>query len=219
VSDDLTNDAADSHPLLQLLLAASEGRYPAVDGGVTLVPPLNDGMQAIVSFTGHVVLATAAPSAELGNLRLDGFGDALQPAILQYLAGPGWRVGGLDVTLTRNGLGGESSLKERHDLVGHPRVQHARSLCHNVRVLADDRGLVTLAAGLAGRLELSVKVIPSLQGTGAGRQLINQALHLVPSDQPVFAAVAPGNARSLRAFLSQGFMPIGSEIIMQKELK
>jgi hypothetical protein len=31
----------------------------------------------------------------------------------------------------------------------------------------------------------------------------------------VFAAVAPGNARSLRAFLSEGFVPVGSEVIVQ----
>jgi hypothetical protein len=29
----------------------------------------------------------------------------------------------------------------------------------------------------------------------------------------VFAAVAPGNARSLRAFLAEGFVPLGSEVI------
>lgn len=38
---------------------------------------------------------------------------------------------------------------------------------------------------------------------------------LVPAGEPVFAAVAPGNARSLRTFLATGFVPIGSEVILR----
>ena len=40
------------------------------------------------------------------------------------------------------------------------------------------------------------------------------ALSLVPAGEPVFAAVSPGNARSLRAFLAVGFYPIrhGGEV-------
>jgi hypothetical protein len=30
----------------------------------------------------------------------------------------------------------------------------------------------------------------------------------------VFAAVSPGNARSLRSFLAAGFVPIGGEVII-----
>jgi hypothetical protein len=40
-------------------------------------------------------------------------------------------------------------------------------------------------------------------------------LRLVPAGEPVFAAVAPGNACSLRAFLAAGFTPVGSEVIIQ----
>jgi hypothetical protein len=66
---------------------------------------------------------------------------------------------------------------------------------------------VTVAAGLAGRTEMSVEaVVP-----GAGRSLLKEAL--VPAGEPVFAAVAPGNARSLRAFLAEGFVSVGSEVI------
>jgi hypothetical protein len=35
-----------------------------------------------------------------------------------------------------------------------------------------------------------------------------------PAGEPLFAAVSPGNARSVRAFLAMGFVPIGSEVII-----
>ncbi|WP_262505693.1 hypothetical protein [Streptomyces sp. TRM68367] len=52
---------------------------------------------------------------------------------------------------------------------------------------------------------------------GHGRSLLSDALSLVPEGEPVFAAVSPGNARSLRAFLACGFTPIGSEVLLRPE--
>ena len=49
-------------------------------------------------------------------------------------------------------------------------------------------------------------------GTGEGRSLIRDAL--VGETGPVFAAVSPGNARSLRTFLALGFAPVGSEVLL-----
>lgn len=119
----------------------------------------------------------------------------------------------MDVTLCAHGRGG-SELPVRTDLDDHPRVRHARSLRRAVRVFGDARGLVTLARGLAGQTELSVEVVPGRQGRGAGRSLVRDALGLVPAGEPVFAAVSPGNARSLRAFLACGFQPLGSEVLL-----
>jgi L-amino acid N-acyltransferase YncA len=48
-----------------------------------------------------------------------------------------------------------------------------------------------------------------------GRDLIEQALAIIPRGEQMFAAVAPGNARSLRSFLSCGFVPIGSEVLIR----
>lgn len=70
------------------------------------------------------------------------------------------------------------------------------------------------ASGLAGRLEVSVEVVENRRGTGTGRALLSEALGLVSVDDFVFAAVSPGNARSLRAFLAQGFVPVASEVII-----
>jgi hypothetical protein len=49
---------------------------------------------------------------------------------------------------------------------------------------------------------------------GTGRGVIRDARRPVPAGEPVFAAVAPGNARSLRAFLAAGFVPLGSEVLI-----
>jgi L-amino acid N-acyltransferase YncA len=79
-----------------------------------------------------------------------------------------------------------------------------------VRAFGDERGMVTLARGLGGLLELSFEVEAERRGAGLGRSLLRDALALAPSGEPVLAAVAPGNAASLRALLAAGFTPIGS---------
>lgn len=76
---------------------------------------------------------------------------------------------------------------------------------------------MTLAEGLAGRLEISVAVAPGQGGSGTGRGLVRDALRLVPEGEPVFAAVSPGNARSLRLFLALGFEPVGSEVLVRPD--
>src|SRR5438093_13681120 len=121
------------HPLLAVWHAAAAGRFPPVDGQAVFVPPFDDGLEAVVSFTGRAFLATSLSNALLGDLQLDGFGAALQPAVLQKLAGPRGAVGVLDVTLVARGAGG-GRLPAREDLDSHPRVQHARELRRDVRV-------------------------------------------------------------------------------------
>jgi hypothetical protein len=192
-----------SHPLLDVLHAAADGVFPPADGQAVFLPPLPRGAAAVVSLTGRAYLATdrRVPG-------LDGFGSALQPDVLRRIAGER-EIGTLDVTLVARGQGG-GSLPVRTDLEDHPRVRHARALRDSVQVYGDERGLVTVAAGLAGRTEMSVEVT----APGTGRALIREALRLVPPGAPLFAAVAPGNARSLRAFLAVSFVPLGSEVVI-----
>lgn len=203
------------HPLLGLLLAAAEGRFPDVDGTVRVVPGLGGGLECSYAFTGHGVVATDLPPAELEAHGLTGFGPAMAPDFLRWLAGPAGYIDVQDVTLVARGTGAGGALTARSDLGEHPRVRYARSLRHGVDVYGDDRGLVTLSTGLAGRRELSVEAEPAGQGKGWGRSLVRDALDLVPAGEPVFAAVSPGNARSLRAFLALGFAPIGSEVVLR----
>ena len=82
-------------------------------------------------------------------------------------------------------------------------------------MLGDEHGLVTIGNGLVGRTEMSVELIGGEHGRGAGRRLIHAGLHHVDARRPVFAQVAAGNAASLRAFLACGFVPIGSEVLIE----
>jgi hypothetical protein len=210
------DDARTVHPLLTCLLAAADGRFPPVDGGCTVLPPLPGGLACSVAFTGHAFVATAQPPEAVLARGADGFGGSMAPDLLRWLAGPtGW-IDVIDATLVARGTGAPG-LPARLDAEGHPRVRHAKGLRRDVRVYGDERGLVTLAVGLAGRTELGIEADPAGQGRGWGRSLLRDALGLVPAGEPVFAGVAPGNARSLRAFLAVGFVPIGSEVTIRPE--
>ena len=206
----------DAHPLLRYFLDATDGRFPDADGTVTTVPPLAGGRECAVAFTGHAVVATALSPARIAAEEPDAFGGAVAPDFLRRLAGPAGDIGVLDVTLAGRGTGGAAALRVVTDADDHPRVAYARARRADVRVYGDERGLVTLAEGVAGRLEMSIQLHPQTShGRGNGRSLIRSALSLVPRDEPVFAAVSPGNARSLRSFLAAGFTPLGSEVLIR----
>ncbi|WP_129669515.1 hypothetical protein [Phytoactinopolyspora endophytica] len=204
-----------AHPLYKLLHEAADGRFPAADGQVRVVPPLHDGLECSYAFTGHAIVATALPTVDFHGDRPDGFGGSLAPGFLRRLAGPGGWIGVIDATLVTRGRGGAPALPAQTGLDDNDRVRHARSIRSDVRVYGDERGFVTLGTGLAGRRELSIEVPPNGQGRGWGRSLLSDALTLVPDGEPAFAAVSPGNARSLRAFLAAGFTPIGSEVLIR----
>jgi hypothetical protein len=166
-----------------------------------------------VEFTGHAfVLTDLVSDAEVLRHGADGFGGASHPDVLRLLAGPDGWIGSHDVVLAARGVGG-GQLPERDDLDDHPRVVRSRAHRRDVRVHGDGTGLVTIGRGLVGRLEMSVEVVGA-PPPGAGRRLISESLGLVRRGDVVFAQVAPGNAASLRAFLSCGFTPIGAEILL-----
>ncbi|MGW5234262.1 hypothetical protein ACWEQU_18690 [Streptomyces nodosus] len=197
---------------------AADNCFPPVDGRVTVLPPLHGGLECSVAFTGHAVVATAMTEQAVHAQGPDGFGESLAADFLRHLAGPNGWIGVTDATLTARGTGGPPRLAELTDADDHPRVRHARWLRTNVQVYGDERGLITLADGLAGRRELSIELHRAQDSSrGHGRSLLSDALSLVPEGEPAFAAVSPGNARSLRAFLACGFMPIGSEVLLRPE--
>jgi hypothetical protein len=203
------------HPVGVALAAAVEGRFPPVDGAAELVPPDADGTCAVVCFTGHAFVLTDRPADEVLAFAPDGYGAAMHPALLVALARPGREIGSTDVVLVRAAVGGGTDLRDRGDLSDHPRVRRAIGHRRDVRVLGDDRGLVTIGNGLVGRTELSVELLDGADhGRGVGRTLIDQALRAIPAGEPVFAQVAAGNAASLRAFLATGFAPICSEALI-----
>ncbi|HXV92278.1 MAG TPA: N-acetyltransferase [Pseudonocardia sp.] len=197
------------HPLATIVTEAADGRFPPVDGLVERVPPWRPGLEAVIAFTGHAVLAVEGPVPEV-----DGFGGAHDPRVVAALAGPGGWIDSLDALMVARGTGGPPALVERPDLAGHPRVGFAGRIRDGLRVLGrpdravDDVAIV--ARGLAGLTEISVEVGPGRRGAGAGRGLVRDALTAVPAGEVVVAAVAPGNAASLRAFLAAGFTPVAS---------
>lgn len=93
-------------PVLTALLAAADGDFPPQDGQAVLMPALPGGLEAVVSFTGHALLATALPAVDFTDLRLDGVGAAVHPAVLLRMAGTRGLVGEIDATLVGRGLGG-----------------------------------------------------------------------------------------------------------------
>jgi len=94
-------------------------------------------------------------------------------------------------------------------------VTYARNLRVDVHVLADERGMVTLGRGLAGRTELGFEVAEGGRGRGHGRSLLRDALAATPAGELAFASCAPGNARSLRALVAVGFAFIGGEVLLR----
>jgi hypothetical protein len=196
------------HPVGAALSAALDGKFPAEDGRVEVVPPWRDGVEAVVSFTAHAMVATTLPAVRVVETGIDAYAQAFAPSVLTALAGQGGWLDCVDVVLVAAGTG-HTWLPERPDLGGHPRVRHARSVRDHVHVHGDERGLVTVGRGLGGLPEISFETAdPGVEG--AGRSLLTEALGLVPEGEPVVVAVAAGNARSMRSALAVGFVPVGA---------
>ena len=207
------------HRLAVLLDHAAHGRYPAPDGDVEIVPPPPGRAQAVVAFTAHSVIATSLDEASLRPLLPPGdLGAAMHADTLSHIGRClGATPGSVDVVLVAMGAEEEQRLLLRPDesLQGHPRVTRARRYRTNVSVLSDERQrvAVVLGQGLAGRWEISVDVDDSYRGQALATAVVSAARRLLPPDVPVWAQVAPGNAASLRAFLSAGFTPVGAEVL------
>jgi hypothetical protein len=198
---------------------AAAGRFPAADGGVDVLPPDLDGTRAVVALTGHAFVLADVDAEALAGAGADGYGGALHPDVLCLLAGSSGDIGTVDVVLVARGVGGAASpptpLDDALDVAAHPRVRRARHHRRDVEVLIEPAGVVILGRGLVGRREMSLELFdPSVPSAGEGRRLIAAGLRCVPVGEACWAQVAPGNARSLRAFLACGFVPVGSEVLL-----
>jgi hypothetical protein len=182
----------DEHPLLSIYLRAARGEFPPADGQAIFLPTMQPEQAAVVSFTARAYIATSHPREHFADLRLDGFGTAIQPNFLSRLAGPTGHIFMSDMTLVGRGQGG-GSLSVRDDLDDHIRVRYARTLRKNVRVHGDERGFITLSNGLAGRPEMSIELTSGTENRGTGRALIGEALRLTPDGEPLFAQCAPSS--------------------------
>ena len=217
-----------AQPLAELITAAADGRFPEADGGWRRVPPWRPGLEAIIAFTAHAVLAVAPDITDqrLISLGVNGFGGAADPRLITALAGPDGWIDSLDMLMAGRGTGraGEPPrLVGRPDLATHPRAAFAVRLRDQVRPMgyADrSRGaLALISCGIAGLTELSFELEPQRRGQGGGSELVRDALTAIPAGQLVMAAVAPGNAASVRALLAAGFVPLGSLQLFRRAVR
>ncbi|MET8817791.1 MULTISPECIES: GNAT family N-acetyltransferase [Streptomyces] len=204
--------------LRDILEAAARGVFPAADGGVTVVPQHGERDAGVIAFTAHSVVFTDEAEGwvreTLGALDCDPLAAAMHPRFLTALAARTGRVvDTVDVLLTGAPLPGrpEPALEEVAD-AGHPRVVSAGRRRDGVRVWTVDGGVLVLGRGVAGRLEVAVEVAEGARHRGLGRRLVAAARRLA-GGEPVWAQVAAGNARSLRAFQAAGYRPVGSEAL------
>ena len=130
------------------------------------------------------------------------------------LAGQDGWIDSLDALLVARGTGTGGPLVERPDLRAHPRVAFSAAVRGDLRVLGSPdparSAVAVLGTGVGGLTELSVELEPDRRGSGEGVALAAAALAQVPTGELVVAAVAPGNAASLRTLLRAGFSPVAS---------
>ncbi|WP_329123112.1 GNAT family N-acetyltransferase [Streptomyces sp. NBC_01465] len=208
--------------LAGILAAAARGRFPPMDGAVTVLGQPGARDAGVLAFTAHSVVFTDEDPQwvreELAAARSDALAAAMNPGFLAaLLTRTGRRMDTIDLLTVAPALPGEPDLvlKEIEDQ-DHPRVVTSRRRRDGVRVWAADGGVVVLGRGVAGRWEAAIEVDKSARGRGLGVRLAVAARHLVP-DEVVWAQQAPGNARSVRAFQAAGYRAVGSEALMLPE--
>jgi len=204
--------------LRDILDAVARDVFPAPDGRTTVVPQPSPRTAGVLAFTAHSVVFTDDDPAwvydTLRDLDCDALAATMNPRFLAALMERTGRTAEtVDAVLVGSPLPGEPplALREIED-AGHPRIAYARTRRDDVRAWAVEGGVLVTGRGVAGRLEVSVEVDGSVRRAGLGRLLVTAARHLVA--EPLWAQIAPGNARSTRAFLAAGYRPVGAELLL-----
>ncbi|MFC9155453.1 GNAT family N-acetyltransferase [Streptomyces bauhiniae] len=202
--------------LPELLDAVAHDRFPPPDGTVTVLPQLCRRDAGVLAFTAHTVVLTdedpAWVRATLAAVDCDPLAAPMHPRFLTALLDRTGRTAEtVDALWVGTPLPGPPALPLREVAdTGHPRVVRARRRRDSVRVWAADGALLVVGRGVGGRLEVALEVDGG--GAGVGRGLALAARQL--ADEPVWAQVSPGNARSSRAFLAAGYRPVGGEVLL-----
>ncbi|MGW2949693.1 GNAT family N-acetyltransferase [Streptomyces eurythermus] len=206
--------------LRDILDAAAAGRFPPADGATRVLPQPSPRDAGVLSFTAHTVVFTDEdPEWVYETLRAvdsDPLAASMSPRFLTaLLERTGRTAETIDAVLVGDPLPGEPSCALREiDDPAHPRIAYARRRRDGVRAWAADGGVLALGRGVAGRLEVSVEVDAGARHRGLGRQLVTAARKL--AGEPLWAQVAPGNARALRVFQAAGYRPVGAELLLQR---
>jgi GNAT superfamily N-acetyltransferase len=205
--------------LAGILAAAARGDFPPPDGATTVIAQPNARDAGVLAFTAHsVIFLDEDPEwvrATLASAGGDPLAASMNPGFLAALmARTGRLMNTIDLLTAASALPGEPplALREIEDPT-HPRVVRATKFRDGVRVWAADGGVLILGRGVAGRQEAAIEVDEAARGRGLGPLLAVAARHLVDGDV-VWAQQSPGNARSVRAFQSAGYRPMGSEALL-----
>ncbi len=211
-----------THPIMRMLDDVAAGRFASSDGSVEVHTQPPGRSAAVLSFSGHhVIAADVSPDWVREHIDDTDIGAAMKPPFLTSIGDLlRRRTGAFDVVLVASGEAGRPAL----DLVPldgeHLRVTRAHRHRTDVRAYGVDaipEAVVLVGRGFADRWEIAFEVPPAERGRGLGRTLVDAARHLVPLGEPVWAQVSPGNAASLRAVLSAGYVPVGSEVLFPAE--
>ncbi|MER6352217.1 GNAT family N-acetyltransferase [Streptomyces sp. NPDC001634] len=203
--------------LRDILDAAAQGVFPPPDGRTTVVPQPSHRDAGVLAFTAHSVVFTDEDLQWVHETLMATGCDALAATmnarfLAAFMERTGRRHETIDALVVAAPLAGAPplALQEIED-PGHSRVAYAHGRRDDVRAWVAEGGVVVLGRGVAGRLEVSVEVDEGVRHRGLGRRLVTAARHL--ATEPVWAQVAPGNARSLRAFQAAGYRPVGAEAL------
>lgn len=206
--------------LAEILDAAARGQFPAPDGTTTVVAQPSQRDAGVIAFTAHSVVFTDEDPqwvrAVLASMQCDELAAAMNPRFLSALLDRTGRANDtIDLLTVAGRLHGEPALSlcEISD-PDHPRALRARRCRDDVRVWKTQGGVLVLGRGVAGRWEAAVEVDEDARHKGVGRALALAARHLVPHGESVWAQLAAGNARSIRAFQAAGYRPIGAEALL-----
>ena len=179
--------------LAAMLDSVAAGKYPAPDGGITIMEQAPTRYAGVIGFTAHAVIFVDADpawvSAQLpaGDLRWP-----LTPRFLQALCErTGRHAHSIDLLCAAASLAGPPPIDLQPEAdPAHPRIARALRYRDDVRAWQADGGVLVL-----------------------GRALAAAARHLVPGAAPLWAQIAAANAASVRAFLAAGFTPVGAEAL------
>lgn len=204
--------------LRDILEAVARGVFPPADGRTTVVPQPSHRNAGVLSFTAHSVVFTDEDPGwvydTLRGLDCDALAATMNPRFLAALMERTGRTAEtVDAVLVGRPLPGEPplALREIED-ADHPRIVYARGRRDDVRAWVAEGGVLVTGRGVAGRLEVSVEVEEGVRHRGLGRLLVTAARHLVT--EPLWAQIAPGNARSVRTFQAAGYRPVGAELLL-----
>jgi hypothetical protein len=201
--------------LAEAIVSAARGVFPS-PGPVSVVAPPPHLKGAIVAFSGHTYVAADVRTREvMRRMGDDPLTGPTRSGFVEWLASAiGANAGTQDAVLVAPATGRQAhALQPDPTWASHDRAKHGARLRRDLRGWDYDsgRGIVLIGRGLCDRWELAYEAAADAPWDWTGAAVA--ARGLIEDGELLFAQVAPGHPRSLRATLAAGYEPIGSEIL------